>query len=77
MKEFLRNIKFVWGYARNEKLRIGIYCLLSIFNIVASIVFPILSARMIVDLTDNNLEQFVFMGAVILLSTLITDTIQF
>lgn len=51
--------------------------MLSIFNIVASIVFPILSARMIVDLTDNNLEQFVFMGAVILLSTLITDTIQF
>ena len=77
MKEFLRNIKFVWGYAKSEKGKILIYFLLSIFNIVASIVFPILSAQIIVNLTSNMLEQFVYMGGVLLLISLVSDTIQY
>lgn len=77
MKEFLRNIKFVWGYAKSEKGKILIYFFLSIFNIIASIVFPILSAQIIVNLTSNMLEQFVYMGGVLLLITLVSDTIQY
>ena len=40
MKEFFKNIKFVWKYAKSEKRRIIIYFLLSIFGIVSSIIYP-------------------------------------
>lgn len=77
MRGFLRNIKFVWGYAKGEKGKILIYSLLSILNIFESIVVPILSARMIVDLTSNNLEQFIFIGVVILVTELLSDVLQY
>ena len=58
MKEFLKNIKFVWKYAKSEKRRIIIYFLLSIFGIVSSIIYPFISARIIVNLTSNQINQF-------------------
>ena len=77
MKEFKRNIKFVWKYSKSEKKRIVIYCILSLFKIVVSIVYPFISAKIIVYLTDNNIEQFIFMGLVLLSMYLIGDTISY
>ena len=77
MKEFKKNIRFVWKYSKSEKKRIIIYLILSLFNIVGSIIFPFISAKIIVNLTANNIEQFIYMGFVLLLAYLIGDTINY
>ena len=77
MKEFLKNIRFVWSYSKSEKKRIIIYFFLSLFNIVASIIYPFISAKIIINLTDNNIEQFIYMGFVLLSAYLVVDTISY
>ncbi len=77
MKEFKKNIKFVWKYSKGEKKRIVIYFLLSLFSIFTSIVVPFISARIIVNLTNNNIQQFIGMGAILLSAFLIGDTISY
>lgn len=77
MKEFIKNIKFVWQYSKSEKNKIILYFLLSIFSIVASIIYPIISANMIVNLTSNQLNQLVLMALVLLTTGLITETLGF
>ena len=77
MKEFFKNIKFVWKYAKSEKRRIIIYFLLSIFGIVSSIIYPFISARIIVNLTSNQINQFIFMGFVIFTAYMFNDTLYY
>lgn len=77
MKEFKQNIKFVWKYAKSEKRRIIFFCFLSIFSITISIVYPFLSAKLIVNLTDNKIQEFIYMGLVILSTYLMSDTISY
>lgn len=77
MKEFKKNIKFVWKYAKSEKKRIILYFILSLFNIIASIIYPFISASIIVNLTDNNIEQFIYVGVILISTHLIGDTINY
>ena len=74
MKEFIKNIKFVWKYAKSEKVKMIIYVIFSLFGIAFSILFPLLSARRIINLTSNNLHQFVMISIVVLACALINDT---
>ena len=53
MKEFFKNIKFVWKYAKSEKWKLIKYILCNIIAIAISIIVPILSAKIIVSLTNN------------------------
>ena len=76
MKEFKKNIKFVWQYSNGEKKNILKYLILNLFDIVASIFFPIISAQIIVNLTDNNIKQFLYIGCVLLIAHLIESTIS-
>ncbi len=57
MKEFWKNLKFVWKYARGEKWRLIGYIFVDIIFIAISIVVPILSAKKIVYLTNNQFTQ--------------------
>lgn len=77
MKEFIKNFNFVWKYAKSEKKKIIIYIVLSIFNLAFSILYPFISASIIVNLTSNNIQQFIYMGLVFLLSAIINDTINY
>jgi len=77
MKEFITNIKYVWQYSRSEKKKVIIYFILSIFSILASIIYPIISAKIIVNLTDNNIRQFFYTGLVLLSASLIDDTLNY
>ena len=66
MHEFIKNIKCIWKYARKEKRGIIIYIVLSFFNIVFSVAFPFAFSTIIVNLTDNKLNQVIYTGIVIL-----------
>ena len=75
MNELKRNLKFVWNYSKYEKKRLIIFIILSLFETAISIALPLVSARIIVELTSNKLSQFIFMGMIFLILWLISDTI--
>ena len=75
MQELKKDLKFVWKYTKNEKKRVIILVLLSIFDIVVNLITPIVSAKIIVELTSNILKQFVFMGSILLILELLSDTL--
>ncbi|HBA37691.1 MAG TPA: hypothetical protein DCY94_03125 [Firmicutes bacterium] len=62
---FKESIKHVWRYAKNEKGYFIIYTIDHILQIIISIVVPILSARQIVNITDNMLYQIILISFVI------------
>src|SRR5574344_1971455 len=70
-------MKFMWKYAKGEKKSIIAFALLNIINVIVGVFYPILMAQIIVKLTENNLEQFIFIGGVLLSILLIDDTIEF
>lgn len=66
MKEFLNNVKFAWKYAKGEKRKIIVYVLCNILTVIISIFIPILSAKIIVDITSSAFKQVLLISLVIL-----------
>ena len=67
MKEFLKNLKFIWKYVKNEKKDINMFLISNILRIVSLIILPILSARIIIELTTNNYLQILLIAFAILI----------
>ena len=67
MKEFLKNLKFIWKYVKNEKKDINVFLISNILRIVSLIILPILSARIIIELTSNNYIQILLIAFAILI----------
>ncbi len=65
MKEFKDNLKKTWTYTRGQKKEILLYFLAHLIDIVIGIVLPIISAKIIVYLTDNNYYQIALMAMVL------------
>ena len=65
MKEFFSNLKFAWRYAKSEKKRIYMYLIANLLNVIISIVIPVLSAKIIINLTNNEFIQVIVIGLVI------------
>lgn len=55
--ELWHNLKFAWQYAKNQKWKLIKYIVTNIVSIIVSVVVPILSAKIIIALTDNNFYQ--------------------
>lgn len=66
MKEFINNLRFAWRYAKHQKKRIILYMFCNILVIIISVVAPIISAKIIVELTDNKLLQVLNMSLILL-----------
>ena len=65
MKELFKNLKFAWKFAKYQKLKIIKFILLNILRIIISVIIPILSAKIIISLTNNNFEQIILIAIVI------------
>lgn len=70
-------MKFVWKYAKSEKKKIIVYFLLSVFGICFSILFPFMSAKQIVLLTNESIKQFIYMAVIIFICILLEDTLDY
>ena len=62
MKELWKNLRFAWVYAKNQKWKIIAFIICNIFHIAISVIAPILSAHIIVHLTNNQLMQVIWMA---------------
>lgn len=73
MKEFFSNLKKAWIYGKGQKKYIIGYIIFNIIFIFINLFVPILSAKAIVELTNNKLNQVVFIGFVILVVELLRN----
>lgn len=67
MKEFFSNLKFVWQYAKDQKAKLIKYILCNFVVVIISVVVPILSAQIIISLTDSLFQQLLFLAVVLCL----------
>ncbi len=67
MKDLFYNLKFAWKFARGQKRRLFFYTVCHILSIIISLVVPILSAYIIVNLTNNKFRQLLFISIIIML----------
>ena len=65
MKELFNNLKFAWKYVKGQKGKIILLAIVGIFLAVIGVVLPILSARLIVHLTSNELFQLLSIAFVV------------
>ena len=67
MKELFKNLIFVWNYTKNEKGKLIILTIINIIQIIISVIFPILSARVVVSLTTNEYFRILLIAIIILI----------
>ncbi|MGM9875797.1 MAG: ABC transporter ATP-binding protein [Bacilli bacterium] len=67
MKDFLGNLKFAWKYAKNNKKNLIWYIIVNILIIIISVIVPVLSAKIIIYLTDNEFYQLLLIALIIML----------
>ncbi len=65
MGKLMKNLKFAWKYVKGQKGKIILLAIVGIFLAVIGVVLPILSARLIVHLTSNELLQLLYIAFVV------------
>lgn len=65
MKDFFKNLKRVWKYARNQRKKIILYYICEIIDMINGIVTPIASAVIITHITNKLYYQVIFMAFVL------------
>lgn len=61
----IENLKLSWVYIKDEKWKLIKFIIANFIEVIISIVVPIMSAKMIINLTNNNLEQLLYMAVII------------
>ena len=67
MKEFKKNLKRVWQFMRPLKVRFIVNIFINILMVITSVIFPILSAKIIVNLTNSEFMQLIVVSGIICL----------
>ena len=77
MKEFIQSLKFTWKYAKKEKGRIILFGIANLFNVIFSILIPMIDARIIIELTANHFERLIFMAICLTVNEVLYDLFDF
>lgn len=77
MKELWANLKFAWFYAKEQKGLLIKYIIANVLNIIISLVVPILSAKIIIYLTENNFYQLILMSVAIFIIENIRNLVNY
>ena len=73
MKETITNLKKVYNYGKDKKLSLILEVVGSIIGIIINIILPILSAKLIVYLTDSIWNQLIITNLIVLAIDLISN----
>lgn len=77
MKEFIQSLKFTWKYAKKEKGRIVLFGIANLFNVIFSILIPMIEAKIIIELTANHFERLIFMAICLTVNEVLYDLFDF
>ncbi len=75
--QFLKSLKFTWKYVKEQKKNFIWYIILGIMSIIISVMVPMLSAKIIIDLTNNMFEQLIFMAILIFIIENIRNLVHY
>ena len=67
MKEFISNLKKLNKYCKGQKCKIILFFLFSLFMVALTVVMPLINAKFIVLLTQNNFVRLFYMAIFLLL----------
>ena len=65
MREFFKNLKFAWGFTKSQKGNFIKFIITNIITIIISVIVPILSAEIIVNLTNSMFYQLILISIVV------------
>ena len=77
MTEFIQSLKFTWKYAKKEKGRIILFGIANLFNVIFSILIPMIDAKIIIELTANHFERLIFMAICLTVNEVLYDLFDF
>lgn len=77
MKDFFKNIKFVWRYAKNEKKYLIIATIVNIVCSLLQIVLPIISAKIIIFLTDSSYKSIIILAICMVIVTFFINLLYY
>ena len=77
MKDLYKNLKFAWGYAKESKKYLILLMIANIINVIFGIVTPILSARIIIELTNNDYSRIILVAGAMFLVEFISDLFSY
>ena len=76
-KEVWENLKFTWKYVKEQKLSIIGFGICNIISIIICVIVPIISARIIVNLTESKFNQLLLMALLLFLIENLRNIINF
>ena len=68
MKEFIKNIKFTWNYAKHSKKSLIIFIISQIVQIFLNVITPLLSAKIVIELTTNNYTRLLIIAIILFIT---------
>ncbi len=77
IKDTYSNLKFTWQYVKNSKKIFILNVISYLIWVVISILLPILSAKIIINLTTNNYQQLLYIAFILFIVRLINDLFDY
>ncbi len=77
IKDTYINLKFTWQYVKNSKKIFILNVISYLIWVVISILLPILSAKIIINLTTNNYQQLLYIAFILFIVRLINDLFDY
>ena len=77
MKKTINNLKFLWNYSNNSKQFFILVILLNIIKIIISILVPLYSAKLVINLSNNELYRLLLIAFILLMLNSINSILNF
>ena len=77
MKELKINLKFLSNYFKSSKRLLIMNIILNILLVITSVVLPIISAKVIVELTNYNLKKVLYIAIILVLIRVFSTIINY
>ena len=77
MKNLIKNLKFSWQYVKNDKKYLFIITIVNIIDIILNVITPILSAKIIIELTTNNFKRMILIAIMIFIVNFLSSMVHF
>ena len=68
MKEFIKNLKFTWNYAKHSKKSLTVFIISQIVQIFLNVITPLLSAKIVIELTTNNYTRLLIIAIILFIT---------
>ncbi len=77
MKKTINNLKFLWNYSNNSKHFFILVILLNIIKIIISILVPLYSSKLVLNLSNNELHRLLLIAFILLILNSINSILNF